>query len=140
LVGTQPFQFRRNHVRSEETKLVGRILQSTFIIDERSLLSARDLGRAEKTNQNTIHTTPLGNMNEYFGGLPVVILVGDSYLGTDGVIQNLDKMPYRMNPQEDYRYCKCGRDGHASTDITKNGRFTTISKNLPPVKSDWGNL
>jgi hypothetical protein len=47
-----------------------------LIIDERSLLSASDLG--EKRIKGTIHNS-MGNLNEYFGGLPVLILVGDDY-------------------------------------------------------------
>lgn len=63
-----------------------------LIIDERSLLSASDLGKAEKCISNVIHNCR-GNENQLFGGLPVFILVGDDYQlpAQDGVIQNMEK-------------------------------------------------
>lgn len=49
-----------------------------LIIDERSLLSSRDLGTAERRIAETIHNG--GFLNHLsFGGLPVLILVGDDY-------------------------------------------------------------
>ena len=66
------------------TEVKKKILLSRFsnllclIIDERSLLSATTISKAETRIKKTIHNS-LGNINEYFGGLPVVLLVGDDY-------------------------------------------------------------
>ena len=49
-----------------------------LIIDERSLLCVTDMGKAEKRIKSTIHSG-LGDPAEIFGGLPVVVLVGDDY-------------------------------------------------------------
>ena len=63
-----------------------------LIIDERSLLSATTISKAETRIKPTIHSS-LGNINEYFGGLPVVLLVGDDYQlpAQGGIIQLLSK-------------------------------------------------
>lgn len=78
---------------AKKTKLIDKFSDLLcLIIDERSLLSATDLGRAEMRIRNTIHNS-FGNLDQYFGGLPVVLLVGDDYQlpAQDGIIQNLDK-------------------------------------------------
>jgi hypothetical protein len=47
----------------------------------------------------------MGNLNEYFGGLPVLILVGDDYQlpAQDGIIQNLDKRQLRSDTARELR-------------------------------------
>jgi hypothetical protein len=61
-----------------------------LIIDERSLLSATTISKAETRIKTTIHNS-LGDISEYFGGLPVVLLVGDDYQlpAQGGIIQLL---------------------------------------------------
>ena len=63
-----------------------------LIIDERSLLSASDLGKAEDRIAETIYNSS-GDSSQFFGGLPVFILVGDDYQlpAQDGPIQNIDR-------------------------------------------------
>jgi hypothetical protein len=49
-----------------------------LIIDERSLVCSKDLGTVERMMSETIyHGGPLNHLS--FGGLPIVILVGDDY-------------------------------------------------------------
>jgi hypothetical protein len=69
-----------------------------LIIDERSLLSASDLGRVEKRISDTIHTSQ-GQRDQLFGGLPVLILVGDDYQlpAQNGIIQNMDRTRMDVN-------------------------------------------
>ena len=63
-----------------------------LIIDERSLLGASDIGKAENRIRTTLHNS-LGNLDQLFGGLPVVILVGDDYQlpAQNGIIQTLNE-------------------------------------------------
>ena len=64
-----------------------------LIVDERSLINAKDLGTAEQQISETIFGGGLMS-EETFGGLPIVILVGDDYQlpGTDeGAFVALEK-------------------------------------------------
>ena len=64
-----------------------------LIVDERSLINSKDLGTAEQQISETIFGGGLMS-DESFGGLPIVILVGDDYQlpGTDeGAFVALDK-------------------------------------------------
>ena len=76
---------RKKLVKKFETMLC-------LVIDERSLLSASDLGKAEDRIAQTIYNSS-GNSSQFFGGLPVFILVGDDYQlpAQDGPIQNIDR-------------------------------------------------
>lgn len=69
-----------------------------LIIDERSLLSASDLGKVEKRISDTIYASQ-GNRHQLFGGLPVLILVGDDYQlpAQNGIIQNMDRRGMDVN-------------------------------------------
>ena len=49
-----------------------------LIVDERSLVSSRVLGSAEAMASETMHGGPY-HMHESWGGLPIVVLVGDDY-------------------------------------------------------------
>ena len=93
-----------------------KMLQSRFsnllclIIDERSLLSANDLGKAEKRIKATIHSG-LGYHNKMFGGLPVLLLVGDDYQlpAHDGIIQVMNKQSLKNNEANGFKILmKCG--------------------------------
>ena len=48
-----------------------------LIFDERSMIGAEDLGIIEKYCKQIVHNGT--NENMLFGGIPVVILVGDDY-------------------------------------------------------------
>ena len=63
-----------------------------LLIDERSLLSAITISKAETRIKTTVHNS-LNNISEYFGGLPVVLLVGDDYQlpALGGIIQLLTR-------------------------------------------------
>ena len=97
--------------KAKEKRLVAKFSDLLcLIIDKRSLLSASDLGRAEKRIKGTIHNS-LGNPDQYFGGLPVVILVGDDYQlpAQDGIIQNLNKQHIRDDTSRGIEILqKCG--------------------------------
>lgn len=79
-MGIESTEYIPNSLSIEQRKaLVGDFKTLlALIIDERSLLSSRDLGTAERRIAETIYNG--GFLNHMsFGGLPILILVGDDY-------------------------------------------------------------
>ncbi len=65
-----------------------------LIIDERSMLSSKVLGAAERNIRNTVYSGK--NSQEIWGGVPAVLLFGDDYqlwlVIEEGAIQGYSKM------------------------------------------------
>ena len=76
------FEYKPNSMQDSKRKALVAKFRTLMclIVDERSLASNKELGRAERQIAETIFGGgPIRDDDSLFGGLPVVILVGDDY-------------------------------------------------------------